>query len=339
MKKTGDSKALSSYKRREITIATVVILVTAVMVLVFAVLHFHAENRGIAAAYWIFTVLFVAEIILYFKMVLFPLMKIEKKISEREDLLPPLEGDEKGVDFMRLYDKLEGILNNSNEQELREYSLEMNRRQAELMALQSQINPHFLYNTLDCIRGIALEEKINSIDEMTKALSDMFRYSVSNTQIKVQFRREIENIRNYLTIQQYRFNNSLGIMEDIDEDVYDLLVPKFIIQPIVENAVFHGLEPKREDRKLKISAKRTDRRFLIEIEDNGVGMDTDTVSSINGLLEMGTAVTKESKRTGIGITNVNERIRLLYGAEYGLRIRSCRNVGTQIVITIPAEES
>ena len=141
--------------------------------------------------------------------------------------------------------QVERLIDLCAEQRTREKASQIFDKQTELTALQSQINPHFLYNTLECIRGQALIDDNREIAKMTEALSAFFRYSISKKGNFVTLREELDNINNYMLIQQYRFNNrfTLEIMIDEEDKVaYDYLVPKLIIQPVIENAIFHGLE-------------------------------------------------------------------------------------------------
>jgi len=224
----------------------------------------------------------------------------------------------------------------------REYNEKILRKQAELNALQSQINPHFLYNTLESIRGQALEEGVDNIANMSKALSNIFRYSISRKGHMVSLGEELKNVDNYLTIQQYRFNNKFNIKKIIEKDDHnDIMMykmPKLTIQPIVENAIYHGLETKSGKGDIIIKAYTTEKRLIISVEDNGVGMDEDKVNSLNKSFINGVGehdIQYENKTTGIGLFNVNERIRLYFGEKYGLRVYSTLGVGTTVEVVIP----
>ena len=218
----------------------------------------------------------------------------------------------------------------------REYSLAMLKKQAEIKALQNQINPHFLYNTLDCIRGMAIEQGADNIEEMTRALSGMFRYSISRKgKTKALMEEELANVNNYLRIQQYRFRNKINITETIDPAAKKCCVPKLLIQPIVENAVFYGLEPKTGERNLNIEAYCTGKKLIVKVEDNGVGMSFDKLRTINDAMCSGVSIGDNGRGTQLGVVNVNERLRLLYGEEFGLRIFSCPKVGTTIEMVLP----
>jgi signal transduction histidine kinase len=224
----------------------------------------------------------------------------------------------------------------------REYNEKILRKQAELNALQSQINPHFLYNTLESIRGQALEEGVNNIANMSKALSNLFRYSISRKSNMVSLGEELKNVDNYLIIQQYRFSNKFNIKKIIEKeehnDIMMYRMPKLTIQPIVENAIYHGLETKSGKGDITIKIHTTQKRLIISVEDNGVGMEEDKVNSLNRSFISGLGeqdIQYETKTTGIGLFNVNERIRLYFGERYGIRIYSTLGVGTTVEVVIP----
>jgi sensor histidine kinase YesM len=221
----------------------------------------------------------------------------------------------------------------------REYNAIMMKKQAELDALQSQINPHFLYNTLDSIRGQAMCEGVEDIERMTKVLSDMFRYSISDKSNLVTLEKELLNAENYILIQQYRFNNKFCFINKVDKDTLNLKVPKLLVQPIVENAVYHGLEVKLGKGSITIASYRTEKRLVINIQDDGVGIDYDRLVKINDSLVRG-QTTLEVKDSGLrmGLMNVNARIKMNFGPDYGLRVYSQKGVGTNVEVVLPVIE-
>lgn len=226
-----------------------------------------------------------------------------------------------------------------------EYTVQVSDKQAKIAALQSQINPHFLYNTLECIRSEALLYECQSIADMAKALAAFFRYSISKKENIVTVRDELRNIENYFMIQSYRFENKFSFdikVSQEDEEVYNYQVPKLSLQPIVENAIFHGLETKVADGKVTIRAYTTDKELVMVISDNGVGIAPDTLLQMQkalraqGQLEMH----KSSEHgNGIALYNVNQRIRLLFGETYGLHIYSTKGMGTDVEIWLPKVEN
>ena len=229
-------------------------------------------------------------------------------------------------------------------QKTREKASQVIDKQTELTALQSQINPHFLYNTLECIRGQALIDDNFEIAKMTEALSAFFRYSIGKKGNFVTLREELDNINNYMLIQQYRFNNrfSLEILIDEEDEVaYDYLVPKLIIQPVIENAIFHGLEEKVGGGKVTIEIILTDTTMMLIVSDNGKGMDKEKLKELNERIHSSEIVMDKketnSTHTGIALPNVNKRIQLLFGTQYGLNVYSTPDQGTDVEITVPSD--
>ena len=278
----------------------------------------------------------------YIYNVVIPMITIGKKFfaaqddGGRERLRKKNESTFVRKPFFNVYTELMSLIDDNATKADREYSLAMLKKQAEIKALQNQINPHFLYNTLDCIRGMAIEQGADNIEEMTRALSGMFRYSISRKgKTKALMEEELANVNNYLRIQQYRFRNKINITETIDPAAKKCCVPKLLIQPIVENAVFYGLEPKTGERNLNIEAYCTGKKLIVKVEDNGVGMSFDKLRTINDAMCSGVSMGDNGRGTQLGIVNVNERLRLLYGEEFGLRIFSCPKVGTTIEMVLP----
>lgn len=278
----------------------------------------------------------------YIYNVVIPMITIEKKLfaaqddGGRERLRKKNESTFVRKPFFNVYTELMSLIDDNATKADREYSLAMLKKQAEIKVLQNQINPHFLYNTLDCIRGMAIEQGADNIEEMTRALSGMFRYSISRKgKTKALMEEELANVNNYLRIQQYRFRNKINITETIDPAAKKCCVPKLLIQPIVENAVFYGLEPKTGERNLNIEAYCTGKKLIVKVEDNGVGMSFDKLRTINDAMCSGVSMGDNGRGTQLGIVNVNERLRLLYGEEFGLRIFSCPKVGTTIEMVLP----
>jgi two-component system sensor histidine kinase YesM len=213
---------------------------------------------------------------------------------------------------------------------------------AQYLALQNQINPHFLYNTLEGIRGEAIEGGLDNVATMVETLALYFRYATTNTEQLVTLEDELENINNYYRIQQFRFGPKIQLEVKYDEGDRDLLykcrLPKITLQPIVENAIIHGIERKIEPGCIIIKIVSTEKLLRITISDDGVGMDEASLSSITQMLSKATyqsASRSEGNGRGIAIVNVNNRIRLLFGEEYGLTVYSVLNMGTDVEITLP----
>jgi two-component system sensor histidine kinase YesM len=222
----------------------------------------------------------------------------------------------------------------------------MNKRQAQYLALQNQINPHFLYNTLESIRSEALLAGLDDLAEMTEALATFFRYTITKVENLVSVEEELHNCETYFSIQQYRFGDRLELKvecapEDRDE-IYRCRIPKLTMQPILENSIIHGTELKVGAGHLKIHLARTEKRLLIRISDDGLGMDEETLLKINKRLgkgNMGIATQEREAEGGLALANVDNRIRLLFGDEYGLHVFSVLQAGTDVEISLPAISS
>lgn len=223
----------------------------------------------------------------------------------------------------------------------KEYSAKILTQQAELNSLQSQINPHFLYNTLEAIRGKALLDDSADTAEMAEALAILFRYSISRKGEMATLEEELQHLQKYIAIQQYRFKNKFILQTDIRGADTVLLntLPRMTIQPIVENAVYHGLEMKIGQGRIKITVEETDQRVLITVSDDGVGIADDKLTQLNSLLSKDNISERISGEFGIAIINVNRRLKLCFGKEYGVKIYSVQGVGTDVELSIPNSKS
>ena len=205
------------------------------------------------------------------------------------------------------------------------------KRKSELKALQAQINPHFLYNTLDSIIWMSEAGENDEVVEMTSALARLLRQSISNDKEEVELEKEIEYVKNYLTIQKMRYKDKLEFFIYVDPRVAHVPVIKLVLQPLVENAIYHGIKYKETKGNLKIYARPVDGRVEIVVADDGIGMDEDVMEHIFDEHR------KEQKRNGVGVPNVQKRLQLQYGSEYGIRYESVKGAGTKAVITIPTD--
>jgi two-component system sensor histidine kinase YesM len=220
------------------------------------------------------------------------------------------------------------------------YEAKIGKKQAQLSALQSQINPHFLYNTLDCMQGYGYLYNCSEIVNITSSLSKILRYSIKGGEI-VYVKDEVECIKNYLNIISIRFNNKHKFDLHIDEGLINLRTIKFIIQPIVENAIYHGLEPKETPGTLSIKGQLVSNNIIyLQIKDDGVGMTSEDLEKVNFNLKNSTynSVITSSTNKSIGLININNRIKNYFGNDYGIAISSVENEGTCITIEIPVIE-
>ncbi|MBT2770975.1 sensor histidine kinase [Halomonas sp. ISL-60] len=211
---------------------------------------------------------------------------------------------------------------------------EIEKAAVEMRALHDQINPHFLYNTLGSVKWIASMQQADKIVEMTDALISMLRYATRSDGTLVTIREELDNIVNYVTIQNVRYYGSIQMRYEIENRLVDYLMPKMILQPIIENAIFHGLAEIEEDGVITIRIQPQGSDISIEVCDNGVGMEHHTIQNfMEERFEAGTG----SK--GIGLYNVQRRIQLHFGKPYGVQVESTIGEGTIFAILLPAISS
>ena len=218
------------------------------------------------------------------------------------------------------------------------YETELVKKHTEVAMLQSQINPHFLYNTLESVKGMALEAGATRVVDMTKALGRIFKYAIKADEV-VSLAEELEILKAYIFIQQIRFRDRFAAEHSVTEQALACMIPKMILQPLVENAVTHGLEMKKRGGRIEISATLTaDGALDIRVIDNGdgiEGVDLDRLIAALGKPENADDLRTMGKRP-IGLRNVQSRIQLLYGEEYGVTITSAPGAGTTVAVRLPA---
>lgn len=202
-------------------------------------------------------------------------------------------------------------------------------KNAELIALQEQINPHFLYNTLDQIYWLSVRYKNPEISELVLNLSKFYKLSLSKGKSKVPLFSELEHVNTYVEIQNNRFDYPITLQTDIDENVKNFELPKLTLQPLIENAIIHGISPKDSPGMINISAHQNDRRFILIISDNGIGIDPEQLSALQSMFA-GSLDTE----SGYGLQNVRNRLLLTFNGNVNISIESTINVGTKIQIEI-----
>ena len=208
------------------------------------------------------------------------------------------------------------------------------KRKSEFDSLQAQINPHFLYNTLDIIVWQIENEKQSEAVHTVTALARFFRLSLGKGKNIVTVKDEIEHVKNYLMIQHMRFKNKFDYEFDIAEDVLELPSLKLMLQPLVENAIYHGMEFMDGDGMIMVKAWRKEDELYLSVADNGLGMTEDKVE----MILTGKSTSGNGRGSGIGVKNVNERIKLYFGEAYGLTIDSEPDEGTTVIIHLPAKD-
>lgn len=206
-------------------------------------------------------------------------------------------------------------------------------KKAQAVALQSQINPHFLNNILETINWTAIEllGGRNEISAMAGSLSRMLRMTLENSDTVVSVRTEIQHCRYYLDIQKRRYEDKFDVVWEIPDEMLECRMIRIVLQPLVENAIYHGIKPMTNKGMIIIKGRMKQGQIFLSVADNGLGMKKQELDNLRKSME--SAVIKESRH--IGLTNVNQRIRLYYGDEYGLTMESTEGIGTTITVRIP----
>lgn len=241
-----------------------------------------------------------------------------------------LEGENEiaslGKSFLAMTEKIQSLM----EQNVRE---QREKRKSELRALQSQVNPHFLYNTLDSIIWMAESGRDREVVLMTSSLAKLLRQSISNEEELVTIGKELDYTRSYLTIQKMRYRDQLEFDIDVDVEILDQPMVKLVIQPLVENAIYHGIKYLDGPGMIWVTGARMGKQIVLAVRDNGVGMEEEERKHILEKKESA----ESHKNNGVGVWNVHNRLQLYYGEDYGLRYESRRGIGTTVYIRIPAD--
>jgi two-component system sensor histidine kinase YesM len=269
---------------------------------------------------------------------LYHFMRIKKPddLNKAIQLRGSTEAEAIARQFNQMMQQIKGLTHELVESKGKLLTSQIEVKRAEYAFLKSQVNPHFLYNTLDAIRGIAIERKVPEINEVTRSLSRIFRYSVKGSDY-VTLQEELAIVSAYMQIQSFRFANRFELQIDIDDQLLSCRVPKMIIQPIIENAVYHGLEPRSSKGRLTLSVREDGQDLFILISDNGVGMKETKLRSLEHRLNNGRIDDNEGGEAGIGILNVHNRLELIYGQGYGIHLRSVERAGTDVQLKLPMQ--
>ncbi|AKA68322.1 sensor histidine kinase [Clostridium scatologenes] len=271
--------------------------------------------------------------IIFTKTIVNPITKLRRLMKKTE------EGNF-DIQFNSKYDDEIGQLGNSFNNMIREirnliklvHIEERNKRKAEINILQSQIKPHFIYNTLDTIQWMAQEHEAEGVVEMVGNLTNLLRIGLNNGDEIIKLKYEIKHVESYLTIQKVRYEDKISYEIDVDESILENNVIKLILQPLVENAIYHGIKEKRGKGKIIIKGSIENEKIHIKIIDNGIGIRKDKLREINNLLK---EKDSSKRKIGYGSFNVNERIRLNYGEEYGIYYTSKYGKWTAVHIWHP----
>ncbi|MGI6668923.1 MAG: sensor histidine kinase [Acetivibrionales bacterium] len=296
-----------------------------------------AHSRYLVACFMTVPVLLMAYLVLSLKLIK-PINELTSVITDFENVftggnasstLPLLrKGQDKSV--LGGASDVESLISKIN-------AIRLSQKEAELNSLQNQINPHFLYNTLESIRGAALYHGIHDIASMSRALSLLFRYSISD-RVLVTVKEELRHLENYISIQNFRYENKFELVYSIPPAMMDIKILKLTLQPLIENSIKHGLEMKLGRGTIKIEMMELDNNIKIQVTDNGLGIPPRKIEELNRSLAGGKyqpGILGEHSGAGIGVANVNSRIKLYFGEQYGLRFREA-TVGVTVEIILPA---
>ena len=317
--------------------------ILVVMILILNIILFFQFGRKIAL--WVKIVSWIVELVMLFGVFLVFRHYIYVPVKQLNHTLDTLENVDvksstttrKGAYFIeeRINSLVEELLNSME----REHKEALLRQQFQYAELQNQINPHFLYNTLETIRGQAIIDDNYKIADMTETLAKYFRYNISKNKDDVTVEQELENIKNYIHIQQYRFQDRFRyqVYAHVPQEDYAFcLIPKMTLQPIVENAIFHGIEQKIEPGNIIIHIDANHDKLMITVTDDGIGINAEKLKELNNkLAQKDSLASSKNEKHGIAMVNVHNRLQMLYGEDYGLEIRSTEGFGTEVEMTFP----
>ena len=299
------------------------------------------DNYGQLLLFFLFVVLFSIFLLVFVNLHLserisVPIKTLERAVKELEagreevdiDVSGPYEIERLGHSIRSMVSTMRHLMDDIIEQEAQ-------KRRSELDVLQSQINPHFLYNTLDSVVWMTENGRTDEAILMVTSLARFFRISLSRGSNIIPIADELEHARDYLTIQKMRYKNKFSAVIAAEDGVEGLYTIKLIVQPILENAIYHGMAYADGDGEITVRARRDGEDVVIEVADNGPGMPEEMVER---LLDQSYAAAPGTKGSGIGLRNVHQRIRLTFGEEYGLAIHSEPDAGTTVCICLPVLE-
>lgn len=326
------------------------ILTDMIQRFMYTYLYYEAAHLNDLQSSMIWNMIFLIGIILVLSLVLlFFLLKSSKKLSnkivdpidricERLEAIgkgsllvcEPIEADIEEIQLLsygieNMVERLKWQIDKNTEQEKQ-------RRRTELALLQAQINPHFLYNTLDTIIWLNESGEISEAVKMVASLSNYFRFSLSRGKSVITLEEEEQHIRSYLEIQQMRYRDLMDYEIDIPVRLKNYILPKLTLQPLVENALYHGIKNTRRKGFIQLTGKEHNGCVILEVKDDGYGMSQERLEQLKASLTDGT-------NEGFGLRTVHQRIQILFGAEYGLALQSEPGKGTRISVTIPMKTS
>ena len=306
------------------------------IVLVSSLFNIHTENMGIYYVIWLL-LLIVGIILVFTDILLFhdftnPVYQLLDTMQEFGKGNYEVKAAENGIGELKTLSAHFNIMAEKLQNQMDEIRRnEREKRKMEKKLLQSQINPHFLYNTLDSIIWMIQSGEYKVAEQMVSSLAKFFRISLSQGKDIIPLEKELEHATSYLAIQNIRFKDKFEFSVQADKKLLHYLCPKLSIQPLLENAIYHGMEGVYDDGEITISVYEKDNLIHIDVSDNGLGMPEKVVEYI-----MHNRVISSKRGSGIGVRNVDERIKLIYGEQYGVTIESELDEGTTVSIRIPA---
>jgi two-component system sensor histidine kinase YesM len=263
-----------------------------------------------------------------------PLRRLRRLMGTTTGKAPVLPSFDPLDEVGQIGDRFERMMQENEELHDKVYEALLSRKEAEFRALQAQINPHFLYNTLESLNGLALTNEQNEMSEVIGALGKFFRIALSQGSEEIRVVNEAEHAGAYVRVQQFRFKDRLEWISEIDEDIVHCRVPKLIFQPIVENAIYHGAKRRKDVVYLMLTGVREERRLRFSISDDGNGISGQRLEAIRGTLA---GQQENVGAIGFGLRNVHERLRH-YGSEYGVQIDSELGKYTTVTLFVPIRE-
>ena len=297
---------------------------------------FYSFITIVAIVTFVLSIIYVWIIYMIVKQVTYPLYRLQSEMNKVRDLNYEekkkvyRKGNKEIVQLEDTYNEMMKRIRDLAEKIVQEQE---NQRKSELKALQNQINPHFLYNTLDSIIYMIDKGENQKAEEMIVALSKFFRISISKGRTIIPLKDEIEHVRNYLLIQKIRFGEHFSYYINVDQDLYQYSCLKLILQPLVENAIEHGLNDDENDGRIDINVYQDEKNIIFEIKDNGYGISEERLKTIYQSFK------DDSIHEGVGLKNVYQRVKIYYGDSADLIINSIIDEGTIIRIIIPKEEA
>ncbi len=297
---------------------------------------FYSFITIVAIVTFVLSIIYVWIIYMIVKQVTYPLYRLQSEMNKVRDLNYEekkkvyRKGNKEIVQLEDTYNEMMKRIRDLAEKIVQEQE---NQRKSELKALQNQINPHFLYNTLDSIIYMIDKGENQKAEEMIVALSKFFRISISKGRTIIPLKDEIEHVRNYLLIQKIRFGEHFSYYINVDQDLYQYSCLKLILQPLVENAIEHGLNDDENDGRIDINVYQDEKNIIFEVKDNGYGISEERLKTIYQSFK------DDSIHEGVGLKNVYQRVKIYYGDSADLIINSIIDEGTIIRIIIPKEEA